>query len=394
MSSSDTNGELRVGMVGYAFMGAAHSQAWRTVNRAFDLPVRARMTAVAGRDDAKVRAAAAQLGWERTYTDWRELVAADDIDVVDICTPGDSHCEIALAALAAGKHVLCEKPLANTVEEAQAMVAAAETARASGVRSMAGFNYRRVPAVAYLRQLIAGGRLGTVRHVRAVYLQDWITDPQFPLVWRLQKEKSGSGALGDIGSHIVDLTQYVTGQSVTGVSAITETFIKERPLPASASGLSGESSTETGRVTVDDAALFLARLSGGAVATYEATRFATGRKNGLRVEVNGSLGSAVFDLERLNELELYDADRPGAEQGFTRILVTEGDHPYMSAWWPPGHIIGYEHSFTHQMRDFLEAVANGKDPEPSFADALQVQRVLDAVERSASAGSGWTTVPE
>ncbi len=181
MSSSDTNGELRVGMVGYAFMGAAHSQAWRTVNRAFDLPVRARMTAVAGRDDAKVRAAAAQLGWERTYTDWRELVAADDIDVVDICTPGDSHCEIALAALAAGKHVLCEKPLANTVEEARAMVAAAETARASGVRSMAGFNYRRVPAVAFLKQLISGGRLGTVRHVRAVYLQDWIVDPQFPV---------------------------------------------------------------------------------------------------------------------------------------------------------------------------------------------------------------------
>ncbi|GAA0920596.1 Gfo/Idh/MocA family protein [Virgisporangium aurantiacum] len=392
MSPSDTNGELRVGMVGYAFMGAAHSQAWRTVNRAFDLPVRARMTAVAGRDDAKVRAAAAQLGWERTYTDWRELVAADDIDVVDICTPGDSHCEIALAALAAGKHVLCEKPLANTVEEARAMVAAAETARASGVRSMAGFNYRRVPAVAFLRQLIAGGRLGTVRHVRAVYLQDWITDPQFPLVWRLQKEKSGSGALGDIGSHIVDLTQFVTGQSITGVSAITETFIKERPLPSASSGLSAESSTETGQVTVDDAALFLARLSGGAVATYEATRFATGRKNGLRVEVNGSLGSAVFDLERLNELEFYDAARPGAEQGFTRILVTEGDHPYMSAWWPPGHIIGYEHSFTHQMRDFLEAVAVGKDPEPSFADALQVQQVLSAVEQSAAAGSGWTAV--
>ena len=394
MSSSDTNGELRVGMVGYAFMGAAHSQAWRTVNRAFDLPVRARMTAVAGRDDAKVRAAAARLGWERTYTDWRELVAADDIDVVDICTPGDSHCEIALAALAAGKHVLCEKPLANTVEEARAMVAAAETARASGVRSMTGFNYRRVPAVAFLKQLISGGRLGTVRHVRAVYLQDWIVDPQFPLVWRLQRDKSGSGALGDIGSHIVDLTQFVTGQSITGVSALTETFIKERPLPTAASGLSGESSTETGQVTVDDAAIFLARLSGGAIATYEATRFATGRKNGLRVEVNGSLGSAVFDLERLNELEFYDADRPSAEQGFTRILVTEGDHPYMSAWWPPGHIIGYEHSFTHQMRDFLEAVAAGKDPEPSFADALQVQQVLGAVEKSASAGAGWTAVPE
>jgi predicted dehydrogenase len=370
------------------------------VNRAFDLPVRARMTAMAGRDDAKVRAAAAQLGWERTYTDWRELVAADDIDVVDICTPGDSHCEIAVAALAAGKHVLCEKPLANTVEEARAMVAAAETARAAGIRSMAGFNYRRVPAVAFLRQLIAGGRLGTVRHVRAVYLQDWITDPQFPLVWRLQKEKSGSGALGDIGSHIVDLTQFVTGQSVTGVSAITETFIKERPLPGEASGLAASASTGngsgpgTGTVTVDDAAVFVARLDGGGLATYEATRFATGRKNGLRVEINGSLGSLVFDLERLNELEFYDTADPGPEQGFRRILVTESEHPYVSAWWPPGHIIGYEHSFTHQARDFVEAVATGTDPRPSFAEAMRVQLVLDAVGRSADNGSGWTPVAE
>ena len=392
MSPTERSGELRVGMVGYAFMGAAHSQAWRTVNHAFDLPLRVRMAAVCGRDEEKVRAAATRLGWERTYTDWRDLVAADDIDVVDICTPGDSHAEIALAALAAGKHVLCEKPLANTVEEAREMVAAAEAARAGGARSMCGFNYRRVPAVAFLRQLIATGRLGTVRHVRAVYLQDWIVDPQFPLVWRLQKDKAGSGALGDIGAHIVDLTQYVTGQSITGVSALTETFVRERPLPSASSGLSAESSSELGTVTVDDAALFLARLSGGAVATYEATRFATGRKNGLRVEVNGSLGSAVFDLERLNELELYDAGAPGTEQGFTRILVTEADHPYMAAWWPPGHIIGYEHSFTHEMRDFVEAVAVGKDPEPSFVDALQVQQVLDAVERSAAADAGWTAV--
>jgi predicted dehydrogenase len=388
----DASGELRVGMVGYAFMGAAHSQAWRTVNRVFDLPLRARLTAVCGRDESNVRAAATRLGWERAVTDWRELVESDDIDVVDICTPGDSHCEIAVAALAAGKHVLCEKPLANTVEEARSMVAAAEAARAGGVRSMCGYNYRRVPAVSYLRQLVAGGRLGTIRHVRAVYLQDWIVDPQFPLVWRLQKDKAGSGALGDIGAHIVDLTQYVTGQSVTGVSALTETFVKERPLPSASSGLSGSGGTETGEVTVDDAALFIARLSGGAVATYEASRFATGRKNGLRVELNGSKGSAVFDLERLNELEFYDGTGPGAEQGFTRILVTEPDHPYVAAWWPPGHGLGYEHSFTHQMRDFVEAVATGKDPEPSFADAFQVQRVLEAVERSNASGSGWTDV--
>jgi len=387
-------------MVGYAFMGAAHSQAWRTVNRFFDLPVRARMVAICGRDPANVAAAADRLGWESHCTDWRELIARDDIDVVDICTPGDSHAEIAVAALAAGKHVLCEKPLANTVEEARAMVDAAAKARASGVRSMCGFNYRRVPAVALMRDYVASGRLGAIRHVRAVYLQDWIVDPQFPLVWRLRKERAGSGALGDIGAHIIDLTQYVTGQRITGLSGIAQTFVTERPLPVSSSGLAasvgngGGDGPAYGPVTVDDAALFVARLDGGAVATYEASRFATGHKNGMRVELNGSKGSVVFDLERLNELHYYDATRPGPEQGFTRILVTEVEHPYMSAWWPPGHVIGYEHSFTHQMRDFIAAIASGQDPEPSFADALQVQQVLDAVIQSTENGSVWTRVAE
>ncbi|WP_413775627.1 Gfo/Idh/MocA family protein [Micromonospora sp. RTGN7] len=389
-------------MVGYAFMGAAHSQAWRTVNRVYDLPARVRMSLVCGRDTAKVSEAADRLGWEAHTTDWRRLVESDEIDVVDICTPGDSHAEIALAALAAGKHVLCEKPLANTVAEARAMAAAAAAARAVGVRSMCGFNYRRVPAVAMMRRLIADGRLGTIRHVRAAYLQDWIVDPQFPLVWRLRRERAGSGALGDIGAHIIDLTQFVTGQRITGVSAVTETFVKERPLPAESSGLAAHAANgtgpvdghgpATGAVTVDDAAVFVARLDGGALATYEASRFATGRKNALRVEINGSLGTVAFDLERLNELEFYDATRPTVEQGFTRILMTEEDHPYMSAWWPPGHIIGYEHSFTHQMRDFVEAVATGVDPAPSFADGLQVQLVLDAVTRSAQRGSSWADV--
>ncbi|MEQ4303672.1 Gfo/Idh/MocA family oxidoreductase [Plantactinospora sp. B6F1] len=387
--------ELRVGMVGYAFMGAAHSQAWRTVNRVFDLPVRARMALICGRDESKVADAADRLGWEGHTTDWRELIARDDIDIVDVCTPGDSHAEITIAALAAGKHVLCEKPLANTVEEARAMVAAAAKAQAVGVRAMCGFNYRRVPAVSLMRELVASGRLGVIRHVRAVYLQDWISDPQFPLVWRLQKDKAGSGALGDIGAHIIDLTQFVTGQRIAGVSAITETFVRERPLPASSSGLAASADgagAATGQVTVDDAAIFVARLDGGGLATYEATRFATGRRNGLRVEINGSLGSVAFDLERLNELEFYDATEPGAEQGFRRILVTEGDHPYMAAWWPPGHIIGYEHSFTHELRDFLAAIATGSDPTPSFAEALQVQLVLDAVARSAERDSSWTPV--
>jgi predicted dehydrogenase len=382
-------------MVGYAFMGAAHSQAWRTVNRVYDLPARARMVAICGRDAEKVTAAAGRLGWDEAVTDWRALIARDDIDLIDICTPGDSHAEIAIAALAAGKHVLCEKPLSNTVQEAEAMTAAAAAARPAGVRVMCGYNYRRVPAVALMADLIAAGRIGAVRHVRAVYLQDWIVDPQFPLVWRLQRERAGSGALGDIGAHIIDLTQFVTGQAIAGVSALTETFVTERPWPQESSGLSAMAGNggggATGQVTVDDAALFVARLEGGGVATYEATRFATGRKNGLRVEVNGALGSLVFDLERMNELDFYDGTLPGQEQGFSRILVTEATHPYMSAWWPPGHVIGWEHSFTHQARDLIVAVAEGTDPRPSFADALGVQRVLDAVQRSAKSGA-WTAV--
>ncbi len=398
---STHHSQLRVGMVGYAFMGAAHSQAWRTVNRVYDLPAQVRMALVCGRDTGKVAEAADRLGWEAHTTDWRRLVESDEIDVVDICTPGDSHAEIALAALAAGKHVLCEKPLANTVAEAREMAAAAVAAQAAGVRSMCGFTYRRVPAVTLMRQMVAEGRLGTIRHVRAAYLQDWIVDPQFPLVWRLQKDKAGSGALGDIGAHIIDMTQYVTGQRISGVSAITETFVKQRPLPAEYSGLAAQAAgdgaadgqgPDMGPVTVDDAAVFVARLDDGALATYEASRFATGRKNALRVEINGSLGTLVFDLERLNELEFYDATRPAAEQGFTRILVTEAEHPYMSAWWPPGHIIGYEHSFTHQARDLVEAIATGVDPAPSFVDGLQVQLVLDAVTRSAELSSNWTEV--
>ncbi|WP_027344158.1 Gfo/Idh/MocA family protein [Hamadaea tsunoensis] len=392
MSGTDV---LRVGMVGYAFMGAAHSQAWRTANRVFDLPLQVRMAAICGRDPQKVSAAADRLGWDEAVTDWRDLVERPDIDLIDICTPGDSHAEIAVAALAAGKHVLCEKPLANSVAEAEAMVEAAARAGERGVVAMCGYNYRRVPAAALMRRLVSDGKLGQIRHIRAVYLQDWITDPQFPLVWRLQREHAGSGALGDIGAHIVDLTQYVTGQHITRVSALTETFIRQRPLPAQSSGLAatsdGGTQAATGPVTVDDAALFLARLSGGAVATYEATRFATGRKNGLRIEINGSAGSLVFDLERLNELEFYDTTLPSAGQGFTRILVTEPEHPYMSAWWPPGHIIGYEHSFTHQVRDLVEAIAHKAQPSPSFDEAYQVQLVLDAVQRSADDGT-WVPV--
>jgi predicted dehydrogenase len=387
-----TTESLGVGMVGYAFMGAAHSQAWRTAGRVFDVPLQPRMVALCGRNRAAAEGAAARLGWSSVETDWKQLVARDDVQLVDICTPGDSHAEIAIAALEAGKHVLCEKPLANTVPEAEAMAEAAEVARGKGIRSMVAFNYRRVPAIALARSLVASGRLGTIRHVRAVYLQDWIVDPEFPLVWRLQKDKAGSGALGDIGAHIVDMAQYVLGDVLTGVSALTETFVKERPLAEAASGLSASSGSRRGVVTVDDAALFFGRFAGGAVASFEATRFAAGRKNSLRIEVNGSDGSLAFDMESMNELSFYDGGETADTAGFRRILVTEATHPYMTAWWPPGHIIGYEHSFTHEVRDLLVAIAAGDDPAPSFADGLQVQRVLAAVEASAAAGSCWQPV--
>jgi predicted dehydrogenase len=372
---------IGVGMVGYAFMGAAHSQAWRSAGHFFDLPLTARMTAICGRDRAATEAAAAKLGWESAETDWKALIARDDIQLIDICSPGDTHAEIAIAALAAGKHVLCEKPLANTVAEAERMVVAARQARVHGVRSMVGFNYRRVPAIALARKLVAEGRLGRIRHVRAQYLQDWILDPQFPLVWRLQAERAGSGALGDIGAHIVDATQFILGDTLAGVTGLTETFVKERPLAGSA--------TQKGAVTVDDAALFIGRFTGGALGSFEATRFAGGRKNAIRIEINGSLGSLAFDFEAMNELHLYDATADAGTAGFTRILVTEPEHPYLRAWWPAGHLLGYEHSFTHEIVDLLADLATGTDPAPSFEDGLQVQRVLAAVVDSAAAGSQW-----
>jgi predicted dehydrogenase len=373
---------IGIGMVGHAFMGAVHSHAWRSVHRFFDPPLVPRLAVLGGRDETRAKAAAEKFGWEDVETDWRKLVARDDVGLVDVCTPGDSHAEIAIAALDAGKHVLCEKPLANSVAEAEAMAEAARRARDRGVRAMVAFNYRRVPALAHARKLVADGALGEIRHVRSVYLQDWLADPRAPMTWRLRKESAGSGALGDLGAHIVDAAQFVTGDVITGVSALTNTFVKQRP-------------SETGgtdEVTVDDTALFLARLSGGAVATFEATRFALGRKNAMRLEINGSKASLAFDFEAMNELQWYEGT--GTEAGFRRILVTEPQHPYVGAWWPPGHLLGYEHTFTHEVADFLEAIGAGTDPAPGFDDGLRVQRVLDAVERSAAAEAQWTTVEE
>jgi predicted dehydrogenase len=385
---------LRVAMIGYAFMGAAHSLAWRTAPRAFDLPLDPQLTVVCGRNASAAAEAARRLGWSESATDWREVVARDDIDLIDICTPGDTHAEIAIAALEAGKHVLCEKPLANTVAEAEQMTEAARKAAVRGIRSSVGFSYRRVPALALARSLVAEGRLGRLHHVRAVYLQDWIVDPSFPLAWRLQKDKAGSGALGDIGAHIIDLAQFVTGEQLTGVSATTETFVRQRPVLESSSGLaaSGDSGGLMGEVTVDDAAVFFGRMSGGALATFEASRFATGRKNAMRIEVNGSAGSLAFDFESMNELQVYDGTVPATDAGFRRILVTEPEHPYLSGWWPAGHGLGYEHTFTHEVVDLVRDIGADRDPSPSFADGLAVQRILAAVEQSAANESRWTPI--
>jgi predicted dehydrogenase len=377
-------GVLGIGMVGYAFMGRAHSQAWRNVASFFDLPLRPRMAAICGRDQAAVAAAAARLGWPAWETDWKRLVQRDDVDLVDVCTPGSSHAEISIAALEAGRHVLCEKPLANTVDEARAMAAAAERAATGGVRAMVGFNFRRVPAVALARQLVAAGRLGPIRHVRAAYLASHALDPELPLAWRHQASEAGSGALGDLGAHAVDLAQHLAGDRIAGVSALTETFVRERPLPGGGGA--------RGPVTVDDAALFIARFGGGALGSFEATRLAAGHTEGLAVELNGELGSVVWELGALNELRLFDATEEPATQGFRKIQVTRAEHPYAGAWWPDGHTIGYEHTFTHEVRDLIQAIADGRDPEPTFADGLQVQEVLDAVQRSAASGAGWTEV--
>lgn len=387
-------------MIGHAFMGAAHSQAWRTAGHVADLPRRPELAVLVGRRPAAVAAAAEQLGWQACDTNWRRVVARDDIDLVDVCTPGDTHAEIAVAALAAGKHVLCEKPLANTVGEAQAMAAAARDA-AAGVQSMVGFTYRRTPAVALARAMVADGTIGTIRQLRAQYLQDWLADELVPLSWRLDKDRAGSGALGDIGAHIIDVVEFVAGQRLIGVSGLVDTFVKDRPIPAKAdqgtagaASLGGAAGDGYGPVTVDDAAVFFGRLQSGAVASFEATRYALGRKNALRFEINGTLGSLAFDFEDMNVLQHYDARRPTASSGFTRILVTEPEHPYLSSWWPPGHGLGYEHGFTHQVIDLVQAIASGAPARPSFADGLHVQRVLAAVESSASHESRWQTIPD
>lgn len=385
---------LRVAIIGHAFMGLAHAHAWRTAPRFFSMSTPPELALLVGRDESRTRAAADRLEIAEIETDWRRAVEREDIDVIDICTPGDTHAEIALAALAAGKHVLCEKPLANSVAEAEAMTAAAERAAAHGVRSFCGFSYRRTPALALAKRFVEEGRLGEIRHVRAQYLQDWLSDADTPLNWRLDKEKAGSGALGDIGAHSVDAAQWVSGQLIEGVSAMLHTFVETRPLAGTAQGLGGsaEDGAPRGPVTVDDAAAFTARFDGGAIGIFEATRFAQGRRNANRLEINGSLGSIAFDFESMNTLEYFDARDDQASQGFRTIQVTDAVHPYTDHWWPVGHGLGYGDLFVHQVADVVAALESGTALRPDFTDALKVQRVLHAVEASAHDESRYTAV--
>jgi predicted dehydrogenase len=371
-------------MIGYRFMGKAHSNAWRQAPHFFPLKANVEMSTICGRDPKAVEEARAQLGWQRASTDWREVINSPDIDVVDINTPNDSHAEIAIAAARAGKHILCEKPLGMDVAQCKEMVDAAKKAK---VVNMVCHNYRRIPAIAHAKKLIEEGAIGEIFHYRARYAQDWIVDPEFPLVWRLQKGVSGSGAHGDINAHIIDLARYLVGE-FKEVSGLMNTFIKERPLQDQSGrgdGLGAKGGKKMGKVTVDDAAICIGRFTNGALANLEATRFALGRKNHIEIEINGSKGSLAFDFEDMNRLKWFDNTRQADRQGFSDILVTQGGgvHPFVGHWWPPGHIIGYEHTFVHTIADFVNGVVHGKSIQPTFEDGMRNQRVLEAVEESA-----------
>ena len=381
--------KLNVGMIGYNFMGKAHSNAWRQAGKFFDLPAEIELKTICGRTESSVEAARKQLGWQQASTDWREVVNDPSIDIIDITTPNDSHAEIAIAAAQAGKAILCEKPLGMNVAECEAMVAAVEKAN---VVNMVCHNYRRIPAIALAKKMIEEGALGDrIYHYRARYAQDWIADPNFPLVWRLQAKIAGSGTHGDIDAHIIDLGRYLVGE-IKEVCGLMETFIKERPLlESTGSGLSAEAGKTTGEVTVDDAVSWIGRFKNGAMANLEATRFAYGRKNHITLEINGSKGSLAFNFEDMNRLQYFNAEDPADRRGFRDILVTEGSHPFLNAWWPPGHIIGYEHTFVNTFADFVKAVVEGKSVQPTFADGLANERVLSAVEKSAKNRS-WEKV--
>lgn len=381
-TTTGLSGTLGVALLGTKFMGRAHSIAWANAPKFFDLPLQVRMAWTAGRDAAETHEFGRKWGWQGSTIDWHEAVTSPAVHLVDIATPNDVHCEMAIAALEAGRHVACEKPLAATLKDARAMRDAARKAAKRGVKTFVWFNYRRAPAVARAQQLVAQGRLGRIFHVRAAYLQDW-GGPATPLVWRFQAAHAGSGAHGDLNAHIIDMARFITGEEVTEVvGSIEETFIKQRPLVAAGKGKRAKA---MGASSVDDCLLFLARMSGGAVASFEATRLATGNKNRNCIEINGERGSIRFNFERMNELEVWDDTVAAADRGWTTVLCTEPVHPYVANYWPPGHLIGYEHGFVSQAAD-ITRVLGGAPSEVAiadFEDAWQTQRVLEAAVRSA-----------
>ncbi len=381
-------GRLGVGLIGTKFMGKAHSHAWASAGPFFDLPLAIDRVTVAGRDPAETHEFGKRWGWRKSVAQWQLAVLDAEVDLVDVSTPNHVHADMSIAALEAGKHVACEKPLAGTLADARAMVKAAK--KAKGQKTFVWFNYRRCPAVALAHQLVRDGRLGKLFHVRASYLQDW-GGPDTPLLWRFQADQAGSGAHGDLNAHIIDMARFVTGQEFTEVSgAIEHTFVKERAIVESAGGaISGRGAKakgkRTGRSTVDDAVLFLARFSGGAIGSFEATRLATGNKNRNQIEVNGEHGSIKFDFERMNELQWWDNTAPKALQGWTTIMCTEGVHPYAGNYWPPAHLIGYEQGFVSMAADIAMVLGGSKPvvPLPDFEDALKTQCVLEAAVLSA-----------
>jgi predicted dehydrogenase len=374
---------LNVGIVGYGFMGRAHSNAYRQVNQFFPLEHRPVLKAVCARNEPKAREFAANWGWETVETDWRRLIERDDIDVIDIASPNNTHYEIALAAAAAGKIVLCEKPLAMHGREAREMTDAIENA---GVPNMVWFNYRRVPAIALAKQVVDEGRIGRPFHYRAQYLQDWTISPDLPLggatLWRLDADVAGAGVSGDLVAHSVDTAMWINGP-ITSVTGMTEIFVKERALQ--------DDPTRTKPVTIDDACQFMCRFANGSIGFFESTRYARGRKNYNTLELNGENASVYFDLEDPHRLQYYDHTDPDHLHGWRNIHVTGFEHPYMKNWWVPGTTIGYEHTFTNALADFLKGLETGVPTQPTFRDALQTQLVLDAVLESAKSGR-WVDV--
>lgn len=376
--------KINIAIIGYQFMGKAHSNAWLQASKFFDIGVEPVLKVACGRREEPLKAFADRWGWQEIETDWRKVVEREDVDVIDIAVPQHLHYEIALAAARAGKHIFLEKPMAMSLEQAQEMV---EAAKASGKVNYLNHNYRRCPAVRLAKKMIDEGKIGRIYHWRGAYLQDWIAEPDFPLTWHLQKDKAGSGPHGDLNSHSIDLARYLVGE-ISEVTAMTANFITERPLPgAEAATFKGGTSGEgTGKVTVEDASFMTVRFANGALGSFEASRFARGRKNYNYFEIYGSKGSLCFNLERMNELEYFNVDDQEGMQGFRTILATEPVHDYIAAWWPPGHIIGYEHEFVHAVVDFLGAIEKGTGIRPDFEDGLKEMQLLDAALLSAAEG--------